>query len=584
MVLDPLSALGIAAAVVQFVDFSTKLISKGKEIYKSADGVTITHAEQSALSSRLAQLTRALAESINPFTTRNAPTPAEAALREVTLECMQFAEDFNDAINQLQVIGGNRVWKSFRQALKSVWNKDKIEQQLVKQDRLRQQVIIHLLVYMNENSKAVSTRIENSLKLTERNLLAEVRQCNDDMKHQIQALSNNLADLTAQTRQRSKHSTQDKDANLRSRDQLLDDWLANNESSIDSLLDRVQRNGEAQKQMSFQRKVLDSLYFERIDDRYNMVDEKHENTLQWVFDIPEGRQPEWYRISDWLEGSSSIYWVSGKAASGKSTLMKWLLHTDRTKVLLEQWSGENALLIASYFFWSPGSDTQKSLSGLYRSILRSLLLQMPDRIHLASPARWRSHDLELARFPSWTDTELLFSIRTFVKSTASIARICLFIDGLDEFAGDDHQRIQFLDILKESSAEPNIKICVSSRPWEIFKDAFNHCPQLRLEDLTREDIENYINSELNANEIFRNLRLRNDTLCSRLVSEMVKKASGVWLWVRLVARSNPGTAGAIVPANDVTNREHLSSKGSKVTQDSLGTEYSTHTYGAVLFR
>lgn len=35
--MDPVSALGVAAAVVQFIDFGTRIALKGKEIYKSGD-------------------------------------------------------------------------------------------------------------------------------------------------------------------------------------------------------------------------------------------------------------------------------------------------------------------------------------------------------------------------------------------------------------------------------------------------------------------------------------------------------------------------------------------------------------------
>jgi hypothetical protein len=37
--LDPMSALSVAASAVQFVDFSLKMVSKSKEIYKSTSGV-----------------------------------------------------------------------------------------------------------------------------------------------------------------------------------------------------------------------------------------------------------------------------------------------------------------------------------------------------------------------------------------------------------------------------------------------------------------------------------------------------------------------------------------------------------------
>ena len=38
MVLDPLSAVSLAATVVQFVDFSSKIVSKGYHLYTSAGG------------------------------------------------------------------------------------------------------------------------------------------------------------------------------------------------------------------------------------------------------------------------------------------------------------------------------------------------------------------------------------------------------------------------------------------------------------------------------------------------------------------------------------------------------------------
>jgi hypothetical protein len=148
MVLDPMTALSVATSVFQFVDFSAKLISKGRELYKSAEGVLSDHAEQAAISSRLADLTRGLSVSIDicAGAATKRLSPAEKALQEVTVECLECAEDFTLAIDGLRVTGNHRKWKSFRQALKSVWKKEGIEVRLVKLDRLQQLIIVHLLV------------------------------------------------------------------------------------------------------------------------------------------------------------------------------------------------------------------------------------------------------------------------------------------------------------------------------------------------------------------------------------------------------------------------------------------------------
>lgn len=129
-----------------------------------------------------------------------------------------------------------------------------------------------------------------------------------------------------------------------------------------------------------------------------MMDAKDRLTLEWVLNPPPKTQ--WSDVPSWLEGSGGLYWVSGKAGFGKSTLMKWLVEESRTTKLLELWAGNKRLLIADYFFWSSGSGVQKSLSGLLRSLLYQLLLQWQDPVFRISPPRWRSYDLELEHFPT----------------------------------------------------------------------------------------------------------------------------------------------------------------------------------------
>jgi NACHT domain len=365
-------------------------------------------------------------------------------------------------------------------------------------------------------------------------ILDAVRRFHNDTQQQVKDLSK---DMTKLAKEQSKKVYDDQNKKAEARGLMVDRWRTQNEAKLNQILGRVHQMNSDQKQHMFQRKVLDSLYFEKIDDREHMIEDRYITTLEWVFTPPAENLPKWSEVPAWLRDSGGVYWVSGKAGSGKSTLMKWLFHEDRTRDLLKSWAGDKKLLVTKYFFWSPGTSIQKSLSGLLRSALYDLLQQCPELILQISPARWRSYDLELAHFPAWTDADLLIAIRTFIQATAPSARICLFIDGLDEFDGKDHQRIKVVDFLKELSQLPNIKVCVSSRPWELFKSGFVECPKLRLEDLTRKDIEDYVNASLEANEQFEVLRRTNSTLCSQLVSEIVGKAQGVWLWVILVVRS-----------------------------------------------
>jgi len=51
-----------------------------------------------------------------------------------------------------------------------------------------------------------------------------------------------------------------------------------------------------------------------------------------------------------------IYWINGKAGSGKSTLTKFICEHDKTNEALRTWAALNEVQILSYFFWRPAFD------------------------------------------------------------------------------------------------------------------------------------------------------------------------------------------------------------------------------------
>jgi hypothetical protein len=117
-------------------------------------------------------------------------------------------------------------------------------------------------------------------------------------------------------------------------------------------------------------------------------------------------------------------------------------------------------------------------------------------------------------------------------------RICLFIDGLDEYEGDrDGTFVDIAGLFAEIATSSNIKICLSSWPWLVFEDAFHHNPSLRLQDLTTHDIQQYVEDKLNGHVRMAKLRRKNPQSAEELIYEIVSKATGVFLWVKLVVTS-----------------------------------------------
>ncbi|KAL9115631.1 MAG: hypothetical protein Q9187_007214, partial [Circinaria calcarea] len=229
--------------------------------------------------------------------------------------------------------------------------------------------------------------------------------------------------------------------------------------------------------------------------------------------------------------------MTGKAGSGKSTLMRYLYDDQRTKNYLRNWANPSKLVIASCFFWNPGTPMQRSLTGLLLSLLYELLSQCPEWMRAVFPWRWQSYELGILDPGPYTNTELLDAFRKLVHEAAASSKVCFFIDGLDEFEGDDTARTEIVDLFKEISDSPDVKVCVSSRPWLIFEDSFAHCSKLLLQELTYQDIERYVHSELVKDVRFSKLKEEDASGCSRLVEEIVNKAAGVFLWVYLVVRS-----------------------------------------------
>jgi uncharacterized protein YjaZ len=126
--LDPLTALGIAANVVQFIDFTIRIIAKSNDIYQSASGSLIEHDDLSKVTLDLSTLSTKLRDSVAVTATNASLTPDEQALHDLSKGCFETSQELIKALQRLQNNGKTSRFRSFRQALKTVWSKDDIKQ------------------------------------------------------------------------------------------------------------------------------------------------------------------------------------------------------------------------------------------------------------------------------------------------------------------------------------------------------------------------------------------------------------------------------------------------------------------------
>ena len=206
--------------------------------------------------------------------------------------------------------------------------------------------------------------------------------------------------------------------------------------------------------------------------------------------------------------------------------MKFLANDSRTKHLLAQWSRTSNFLIVKYFFWLSGSRIQRSLKGLLCSLTRQIILGEEG---LVEKSTYTDKILLTKRnIHDWSDGELQQFLR--LLTNLMVRPICIFVDGLDEFdQRDDTDGL--LNLIEELSMTDRIKVCVSSRPENHIVKRLSQYSQIRLQDLTADDMEICIRDELQR--VCQNYPRASlsEHHFNKIVAVMIKKADGVFLWV-----------------------------------------------------
>uniref|UniRef100_A0A0B7K028 Nephrocystin 3-like N-terminal domain-containing protein n=1 Tax=Bionectria ochroleuca TaxID=29856 RepID=A0A0B7K028_BIOOC len=260
--------------------------------------------------------------------------------------------------------------------------------------------------------------------------------------------------------------------------------------------------------------MVEILKYPQMDSRQDTIEAAEGHTCRWF--LANSHYQAWLDPEQ-LKISHGFLWITGKPGAGKSVMMKFL-----SAEMREQGQQTHGVII-SFFFSAQGSTLQKSVTGMYRSLLHQLFGAYWDLPDILDRPEFRSRTV---------DTHLaLNNLKALFKAAVlklDRRRLTCFIDALDEC--DEQQAlemIRFFEDLTNTSTKNDIplRICFSSRPYPHMMIPTSILLTLEDQPDHAADMKSYISN---------NLRIEDPKLAEELKLRIMQKASGVFMWVVVV--------------------------------------------------
>ena len=257
-----------------------------------------------------------------------------------------------------------------------------------------------------------------------------------------------------------------------------------------------------------QQACLQSLYFTEAHWRRNDIADPAPATCVWLLNHT--------RYHEWLDQGHGLLWIKGKPGSGKSTVLKHVFEN------AEREPKQN-LILASFFFHGRGAPIQRSVLGLFRSLLHQIL--QLDRALLSDfTSLYNTKSETEGQYGidwTWNENQLQSFFKSNVVHTARTHKMRVYIDALDECGQDTA-----LDLVEffRCFADP-ISICFSCRHYPFV--ALEGGDELRVEDENKQDINIYVQNLLEAH-------IQSADVAEAIRDEVVSRSRGNFQWVVLV--------------------------------------------------
>lgn len=156
--MDPFTAFGLADNILQFIDFTARLLDQAEEIRIAGSAASIIE---------LANATRdldILAQKLTMTTgaeTHSVLAKHDQAIHDMSLSCATLAAQLSVALRKVEGLPGQNVWRTFRQTLLTVWTQKQVTSLSQRLDAHQHQLRFRMIVIMKENIDLLTAAEEN---------------------------------------------------------------------------------------------------------------------------------------------------------------------------------------------------------------------------------------------------------------------------------------------------------------------------------------------------------------------------------------------------------------------------------------
>ena len=521
--MEALAALSIVANVFQVIDFSMTILSTAYELRKA--GTTRDQSNICMVAYDLKALNSKLKQSSQVISTSNNHSQDQLDLERLVDRASAISDDLTQLLDNHKATPGSGRLISLAKAIQSSWDQKKVVEMTTQLERIRNELSFRVLVSIRTDLDVVALRKDDRYE-----------KLDDATKKILEAILDNRVVLKAELQVTSEELRSQLQTDVQVALSDLDEKAFDRHQEILYTMKSTLHTAPSPSSPSeVHELILSSLNFGQIEDRYDDISPAHQKTFEWIF-----QESDECSFAKWIRGDQTqgIYWICGKAGSGKSTLMKMLGNDNLLAKALRNWAGNDSLLIASFFFWRHGAEIQRSYRGLLRSLLYQTISQNNQLSALLFPRLFETRP-DWADFPTLHDLKKAF--KTLTTQNQIQFKIAFLIDGLDEYESTDMGLDMLATIFTDAAKSSNVKMILSGRPIRVLEKSFEAYDSLRLEQLTSRDISNYVTQQIIKHPDLAAVARTQPNLAEELVAEVVDSAAGVFLWVVLVVRSLLGT-------------------------------------------